>query len=274
MPLITSSVVRAFSAGSRPLAITRISQLPNLEVGYTAGVIDATTFNSGVITSGTEITSWHNAGGLSSHDWNSQGGKRPEWYSSIQNGLGVVRFNSTTTNTPSGEDADTDESLTINPVAYLQSLTGVTQIIVFRSLSTAAGTRYCCSTDVNGFQWGQSGTTWIGGFAGATFTVDTLVADTAFHYVTFLYDGSATGNANRLTIRLDGVPVTLTFTGTVGTATSAVSKYFYGGATGTSASNQTNFWIGDIGELLIWTRALTTSEVLAAETYLKNAWAI
>ena len=274
MPLVTSSLTRSFFTGRRPLVISNVSELPNLEVNYAAGIIDANTFNSGVISSGTEVTAWHNGGGLTSHDWNSQGGKRPEWFSNIKNGLGVVRFNSTTSGTPAGEDADTDESLTINPVAYLQSLAGVTQIIVFRSLSTASGIRYCCSSDVHGFEWGQTGTTWIGGFAGATFTVDTLVADTNFHYVTLLYDGSQTGNANRLKVRFDGAPATLTFTGTVNTVTSGLAKYFYGGATGTSASNQTNFWIGDIGHLLIWTRTLTVSELVAAETYLKNLWAI
>lgn len=274
MPLVTSSITRSFFAGSRPLTISNTNQIPNLEVGYTAAVIDSTTFNSGLITSGTEITSWHNAGGLSSHDWNSQGGKRPEWFSNIKNGLGVVRFNGTTSGTPSGEDADTDESLTINPVSYLQSLSGVTQIIVFRSLSTAAGVRYCCSSDVNGFQWGQTGTTWIGGFAGATFTVDTLVADTNFHFATLWFDGSQSGNANRLKVRVDGTPATLTFTGTVNSATSSAAKYFYGGATGTSASNQTNFWVGDIGELFIWTRTLGAAELLAVEMYLKNRWSI
>lgn len=274
MPLITSSTNRAFFAGGRPFTITSAAQLPNLDTGYTAGTIDASTFNNGLITSGTEISAWHNAGGLSSHDWNSTGGKRPEWFSNIQNGLGVVRFNSTTTGTPAGEDGDNDESLTINPITYLQSLSGVTQIIVFRTLSTSAGIRYCCSTDVNGFQWGQNGTQWIGGFAGATFTMNTLVADTKFHTVALWYDGSQTGNANRLRVRLDGTATTLTFTGTVGTATSATSKYFYGGATGTTSSNQSNFWIGDIGDLFIWTRALSSSELFAAEEYLLNRWGI
>lgn len=274
MPLITSGLNRSFGAGSRPFTITSVSQLPNLEVGYIAGSIDATTFNSGLITSGTAVTSWHNTGGVSSHDWNSTGGSRPEWYSNLQNGRGSVRFNGTTAGTPVGEDADTDENLTINPVTYLQSLGGATQIIGFRSLSTNSGIRYCCSTDVNGFQWGQDGTTWIGGFAGATFTVDTLVADTNFHIVTMWYDGSQTGNANRLRVRLDGVPATLTFTGTVDTVTSALAKYFYGGATGTSATNQSNFWVGDIGELLIWTRTLASSEITAAEDYLMNYWGV
>lgn len=274
MPLVTSRYNRSFYAGTRPFAITNLSQLPNLEVGYSAGIIDASTFNNGVITSGTEITSWHNSGVLSSHDWNSTGGQRPEWYSGLQNGHGAVRFNNTTAGTPSGEDADTNENLTINPVTYLHSLAGATQVIAFRTLSTAAGIRYCSSTDVNGFQWGQDGTTWIGGFAGATFTVDTLVADTNFHIVSLWYDGSQTGNANRLKVRLDGVPTTLTFSGTVGTATSGSAKYFYGGATGTSGANQSNFWIGDIGDLFIWTRTLTSSELLAAEDYLMNYWAV
>lgn len=274
MPILTSSVARSVFVGSRPFTITSTAQLPNLEVGYSAGVIDATTFNSGLITSGTEVTSWHNAGGLSSHDWNSQGGARPEWFANIHNSKGVVRFNGTSSGTPTGEDADTNESLTINPVSYLQSLSGVTQVLVFRSLSTASGIRYACSSDVGGFQWGQNGTQWIGGFAGATFTVDTLVADTNFHHVVFWYDGSQTGNTNRLRVRVDGAPCTVTFTGTVGTATSSTAKYFYGGATGTSASNQSNFWIGDIGELFIWTRALKLPEVLAMEEYISNQWAI
>lgn len=274
MPILTSSVRRAFSAGSRPFTITSTAQLPNLEVSYNAGVIDANTFNSGLITSGTEVSAWHNAGGLTSRDWNSLANARPEWFANIQNGKGVVRFNGTTSGTPTGEDADTNESLTINPIGYLQSLTGVTQVLVFRSLSTSAGTRYACSTDVGGFQWGQNGTQWIGGFANATFTVDTLVADTNFHHVVLWYDGTQTGNANRLKVRIDGAPTTLTFTGTVASATSSTSKYFYGGATGTGATNQTNFWIGDIGELFIWTRTLTTPEVVAMEEYLSNQWAV
>ena len=73
---------------------------------------------------------------------------------------------------------------------------------------------------------------------------------------------------------MDGAPTTLTFTGTVGAATSATAKYFYGGATGTSSSNQSNFWIGDIGDLFIWTRTLTSPELFAAEDYLMNYWAV
>jgi hypothetical protein len=52
--------------------------LPNLEISYDASSSLSTTFNSNTISSGTEVTSWHNGGGLTTHDWNSTGGKRPE----------------------------------------------------------------------------------------------------------------------------------------------------------------------------------------------------
>lgn len=274
MSFISSSFGATFMFGSRPFRITSLSQLPNLEIGYSAATGAAGTFNSGAITSGTEVTSWHNTGGISSHDWNATGGVKPEWYANVQNGLGVVRFNGTSLNIPAGEDADIDENLTINPVTWIQGLSGATMAILFRSLSTASGARYCCSTDVNGFQWGINGTQWIGGFAGATFTVDGIVADTNFHHIVLTYDGSKVGNANRVKVRFDGQDVALSFTGTVNATTSSVSKYFYGGATGTSSSNQSNFWVGDLGELLIWTRALNTSELLAVEDYLTAKWAV
>ena len=248
--------------------------LPNIEVFYDAAQSKASTFNNGVIASGTEITSWHNDGTLTSHDWNSTGGQRPEWYSNIQNGLGVVRFNNTTVGVPSGEDGDNNENLTINPVTYLQSLTGATMAIAFRSLTANSGTRYCTSTDTNGYQWGQTGNTWIGGFAGATYTVNGVTADTNFHYITVKFDGTQSGNANKIKVRLDSVDCNLTFTGTAGANTSSSVKYFYGGATGTSSSDQNSFWIGDIGEVLIFTRALSASEIITIENYLSTKWAL
>lgn len=271
MPFVTSSFVKSFFAGNRPLTITSASQLPNLEVWYDASQSLSSTFNSGIITSGTEVTSWHNAGGLTSHDWNSTGGKRPEWFSNIKNGYGVVRYNNSPSGTPTGEDADTNELLSINPVAYLQSLGNTTMFIVYRSLSTSSGTRIITTTNTSGFKFGQNGTTYIGGHAAATWTVDTLTVDTNFHHAGFIFDGSLTGNANRFKARIDGADTTLTFTGTVGTATNASASNFYGG---TDTDGNSNFYIGDIGELLIWTRTLNTSEILAVEDYLSNKWAI
>lgn len=267
---ITSSFGRSFKVGDRPLTITSAAQLPNLEVWYFADV----NTNVGGVSSGTAVSAWSNAGGLSSHDLNSIGGTRPEWYSNLQNGKGAVRFNGTTLGVPLGEDIDNDERLSINPVSYLHSLSGSTMAIVFKTLSTSAGVRYCSSTDTNGFQWGQNGTQWIGGHAGATYSLDSTVADTNYHHIVLRFDGSATGNSNRFKARLDGADSALTFSGTVGTTTSPTAGYFFTGCTGTNTTTVSNFWQGDIGELLIWTRALNTGEILAVEEYLTSKWAI
>ena len=202
-----------------------------------------------------------------SHDWNSVGGARPEWFSNIQNGKGVVRFNWP------NDDADINERLTINPVAYLQNLSGCTMVIVYRSLNTSAGIRYITSSDVGGFQWGQNGTQYIGGFSGASFTVDpSFIVDTNFHYAIINFNGSLPNN--RLKVRVDSVEAPITISGTVNATTSSVASYFFGGCTGINTSNVSNFFIGDIGEVMIFTRSLTISEELAIEQFLTNKWAI
>ena len=265
--MIGSSFSRAFKVGVRPLTVTSAAQLPNLEVWYYSDV----NTNLGGIASGSEVFGWANAGGLSSHDWNSTGGKRPEWFSNLQNGKGAVRFNSPTVGTPTGEDGDVDEALSINPVAYLQALPATTLIILFRSLTTSAGRRIITSTNSGGFQWGQNGTQWVGTMSGGSFTVDNITADTNWHHIIITFDGSQTGNANRVKARLDGADVSLTFSTTVNPTTSASASTFYGGVDSTGNSN---YFIGDVGEVMIFTRAISSGETLAIEQYLTNKWAV
>jgi hypothetical protein len=239
---------------------TQPNTIPNLNVWYYAN--DGLQFNksSTPIANNTNVTSWQNAGGLTSHDWNSTGGKRPTFFTPVKNGLGAVRFSPSATS-----------SLTINPIAYMQSLSAVTMAILFKSSNTAAGTRIVSTTDTNGFRWGQNGTQWIGGFAGATFTVNTNVADTSWHQVLLKFDGSQTGNTNRFQARLDSTNLTLTFTGTVANTTSPTASTFYGGVDSTGNSN---YFDGDIGELMFWTRALSSGEISTVEQYLKTKWAL
>jgi len=258
---LTSSFSRGFVAGQRPLVISSASQLPNLEVWYDAA--GGTNFNKTTsITNGTSITSWQNGGGLVSHDWNSTGGNRPVWNSNIQNGLGVARFN------PTGA---TTQFLSINPIAYLQALPAATMVLLFRTSTVAAGRRIATSTNTGGFQWGQNGTQWVGQFSGASFTVDNHIADTNFHHIALTFDGAQTGNTNRLKARLDGSDTPITYTTNVNATTSAAASTFYGGLDQTGNSG---YWQGDIGELMIWTRALTVSELLSVEGYLTNKWAV
>ena len=261
--MFSTSFSRSFKVGNRPITITAVSQIPNLEVNYKS---DITTAFSPEPTNGSSITSWTNAGELTSHDWNSTGGDRPTYVTGIANAAyGVVGFNLA---------GGTSQRFTVNPVTYINSLAGATMFHVFKSSSTAAGIRYVTSTNVGGYQWGQDGTQWVGGFAGATFTVDTTVADTNWHVMSMKFDGTSTGNAGRLAVRLDGTDQTLTYTGTVGTATSASAGYFYGGCTGTGATSTSNHYQGYLAQTIIFTRAITSGEMLTLESYLKNKWAI
>ena len=162
-------------------------------------------------------------------------------------------------------------TITMVHAAYLQSLAACTMVIVFRTLSTSAGRRILTSSNTSGFQWGQNGTQWVGTFAGGAYTVDNVTADTNFHHIITTFDGSQTGNSNRVQKRLDGAAVTLTFSTNVNATTSPTASHFYGG---TDAAGNTNYWNGDVGELMIFTRALNSSEVLAIEDYLSIKWAI
>lgn len=112
---------------------------------------------------------------------------------------------------------------------------------------------------------------YVGVHTGATFTIDSQTVDTNFHHITFVFDSSKTGNANRFKVRLDGADVALPFTGSVDATTSASVSTFYGkcNADGTTAD-----FIGDIAECLIWTRALNGSEVSAVEHYITNKWVV
>lgn len=258
---------KSFSIGMRPFSIVSSAQLPSIELVYDASTSASITLTG---TPAVEVSSLDNSGSAASKPWNSAGGRRPEWFNNIQNGKGVVRFNNTGS-TPTGEDADTNEVLSINPITTLRSLSGCTLILVYRSLSTAAGRRIITTTDTNGFQFGQNGTQYVGGFAGATFTIDNKTVDTNFHKLVLVFDGSKTGNANRLKVRLDSSDVTLTITGTVASTTNAASNAFYGGC---DSDGNSNFFIGDIGECIIARKALSSGEVATIEQFLLNKWGV
>ena len=62
---------------------TAPSALPSLNVWYYAN--DGLQLNktSTPLANNTNVTSWQNAGGLVSHDWNSTGGHRPTYFTPV-----------------------------------------------------------------------------------------------------------------------------------------------------------------------------------------------
>lgn len=247
------------SIGRVPGIIANVSGIPNNTVWYDASVSNTTNFNTAPA-SGDDVGQWKDKSG-GGHNASQSGNatKKPNWVSGVQNGYGVIRFNGTS------------ESLNINPISYMQSQPAYTLFVVAKA-SDLTGMRSLVTTDTSGYKIGFNGTYYRVGAAGGL-GVSTVTGDTTkFHVFTAVFDGSQTGNANRLKFRYDGASETLDFGVTnVNTATSASASQFN---IGSDETDSTNYWQGDVGSVVIYTRALNTNELIGVESYLKSYWGL
>jgi hypothetical protein len=86
------------------------------------------------------------------------------------------------------------------------------------------------------------------------YTTSNYLSVGMWRHAVVVFDGSLTGNSNRLKLYVDGSPATLTFTGTIPAALESLSYLFQiGGYTG-------SFFNGNIDDVRIYNRAVTTSE--------------
>lgn len=180
-----------------------------------------------------------------------------------QNSLAVVRF-------------DGNDGLSINPYPGLASKAGVTVFALLKmnaeTVSVNNDSPRVFSTNVLdgiAFYYNSTSNRWTVAASTGVGESTTTNDSSQFSVHTLVYDGAATGNSNRLKYRYNGVEDTLTFTGTVGTTTSASITTLYIGN-----NNGSNFFTGDIGEFLIFTRTLTVQEISAVESYLNNKWGL
>lgn len=214
---------------------------------------------------GTTFTQWSDKSNYA-HNANPIGGAttRPTYETNEQNGLSVVRFDGT------------NDGLSINPYSELASSTGVTVFVVSKMAEETVSVnnldpRVFSTNVANGLAlyYNSTNNLWtVAGSSGIGESTQTNES-TLFKIHTLIYDGTQTGNANRLKYRYNGVQNTLTFTGTVGTTTSASINTLYIGN-----NNSANYWKGDIGELLIFSRTLTGTEITNVENYLTTKWGL
>lgn len=254
---------KSFEFGRRPF---RIQTPVNIANGFTwlnADLGSSENFGS-ILTDGATVTTWKDVY-AGSHDANKAGNAsvKPIWKSNILNGYGVVRFDGV------------NDSLNINPVnspsPSLQGATAYTLFVVAKA-STLSASRTLTTTDTGGFRIFHNGSVWSVSTSGGTGSGVGLSGDTTnFHVFTVQYNGSLSGNANRLKFRYDSVDQTLNFGATtVGATTNATASYFYIGQD--SAGTSGNFFHGDIAELVLYVRSFTNAEIQAEESYLKAHW--
>lgn len=236
---------------------------PTLQIWYDGA--DATQFQPTNPSSGDAITQWNDKS-AAAHNANPIGGPttRPAFTASIQNGKSAVWFDGTS------------DALEANMATALQSLTGSSLIWVGKTVDSTLNQQALQSTIKSGgahvstggrqiFMSGSS--TYVVGTASGSAISDTIV-DNEWHIHTLIFDGTQTGNSNRLKYRIDGYQRNLTFTSNVSSSTSPVGN---GILFGTNA-NSTNYFKGYMGEVLLYTKALSPTEITNTENYLFTKW--
>ncbi len=204
------------------------------------------------------ITQWTDKSAFA-HNANPLGGAttRPSYENtSLQNGHGYLEFDGTT------------DGLSVNPTAWLQSLSGVSVFVVSK-LADTTGQQYLTHSDQQDLGISSNSTAMVVTMAGATGTVAST-ADTSWAIHTLVFDGTQATNADKLIYRKDKTAKTLSFSGTVPATTSASNTALYFGVD----YNEVNNFAGYIGEVLVFTKTLTSTEYQNVENYLSTKWGL
>lgn len=195
----------------------------------------------------------------SGHPANSFGAKYPDYITNVLNGLNGVRFTSAT-----------QDNLDINPIAWAQNQAGFTIYVVARPTSVSSSFPLVVTDAGLGIQW--NGTAWQMGAGGGTATASVANDTSRAHIYGMVFNGGATGDANRLQFRYDRQVMNLTFSASPGTQTSASASTMYFG--GNNRNNPKSYMNGYIFEVMIWLRALNASELAGTEAYIDQHWNI
>lgn len=249
------------------------NQIPNLSLWYN-GSASTTTVNNVVtnnfstsVTNGSSISKWIDLQGVGG-DSSVQGGssRNPTYTIPIQNGLGSVTYAAASSN-----------NLDVNPLGWMASLSGFSIYVVSRPTNLPVTQFPLTVTDTSTGMW-WNGTNWSIGVTAGNRGTATVTNDTAkFHIYGMVFDGTQTGNANRLKFRYDRADKTMTFTGTIPATTGSPAYFFFGGnnrSAGVGGALAGTFMDGYIGEVLIWTRTLSASEQSSVEYYLNQKWGL
>ena len=255
---------QSFSVGKRPPLVNTIDKLPTLQVWYNADIGTSASGNfSTNLVSGDDISQWKDRSGVGSN-LNKSGSavNKPNWYANqagVGNTLGVLRFNGTS------------ESLDANPVAWMQSRTGFSLFVVAKATTVGVTTRTICTTNMGGFQISHNSSNWrieAGGCSGVSTVTGT--GDTSrYNIYSLIFDGAGIGNTSRLKFRYNKAPQTLSYTGTATSITSASASTFY---VGVGSAGNSQYFAGDIAEIIMFTRAVNSSEINGVESYLSSHW--
>lgn len=242
--------------------ISTPNQIVGLQLWYDASANTATNFSPVPADTGA-VTAWLDKLGNGRNADQSNANKKPIWLANQQNGNGSIKF-----------DGSNDD-LTLNPIgSWALSKPGVTMFMVTRA-AALTGTPHLSSTNTNGYKFYWS-TNWGIEFAGGN-AISAVPGDTTnYHILTAVFDGTQTDanttiqNNKRLKFRYDRLERSLTFNTNVNTVTSSSAT----GLNIASDSSGANYFNGYLGEMIIYTQTLTTSQIITVENFLSTKWGL
>src|SRR6056300_516415 len=231
--------------------------ITDLEIWYD-GADESTIVPTGIADED-NINQWNDKSGLA-HNLNFDGGNNKPTYESsdTQNTYGYVQF------------ADGD-LMSINPLASLSGATAYTVFVIARATSLATNATQILTSTENGelsIQIDTNGTARFKVGASSATTASGTVGEDEWNVFTLVYNGT-----NNIVGRVNnGTTIVDTSRGTPATGPAAMnarSTYLYVGGDNTGGT-----FIGDIGEVILFKKALNSTEYANVENYLTTKWGI
>src|SRR6056300_999683 len=231
--------------------------ITDLEIWYD-GADESTIIPTG-IQDEDDINQWNDKSGLA-HNLNFSGGNNKPTYESsdTQNTYGYVQF------------ADGD-LMSINPLSSLSGATAYTVFVIARGTSLATNSPQLLTSTENGelsIQFDSDGTARFKVGAQNSTTAAGTVGEDEWNVFTLVYNGT-----NNIVGRVNnGTTIVDTSRGTPATGPAAMnarSTYLYVGGDNTGGT-----FIGDIGEVILFKKALNSTEYANVENYLTTKWGI
>jgi len=213
-------------------------------------------FNAAVV-DGDLINQWTDRS-ASAHNAAPDGGaNKATWKTNQHNGLGALVFAS-------------GKKMNINPFNSFTNINQYTVFIVCKFDSTATRQRLIETNHTNdseaGFGISSSGTYeyFMGGGAATGSS-----ADTNWNVHMYKYDGTQTDATNRYVVRINGALQSLTYSVNPGSSTGSGNLFQIG-----SRPDGTLPFAGAVGEMCIFSRALTVADTNAVNNYLRGKWGL
>lgn len=243
-PAETDTEIAVFSSG---VPDNTTSQL---QIWYDAA--DNTLFKPGNISDDGSIQQWLDKSSYA-HNLNGVGNTKPLYQTEPSlNNLSIVEIRNAT-------------FFSINPITWVNNLSGFTYFILFRTTKINQP-QIISQTNNNIFSITVQPDMRINiPFNNGVGVIDDIVLDTNWHLITMVYDGNQLTNNEKLKIKFDGQYTPLTFTGTIPATTGTNNTDLYMG-------DETQSFVGYVAETLIYSATLSSVNINDMEQYLSDKW--